>query len=227
MKLDRRTFKQGFVTVFPLWVAAIPVALAYVTAAQDAGLNWPEIQLMSLTVYSASAQIAAVQLLAVGAPVFTILATAGVLNLHFLLYGLSLTRRIRFSRIERAIAAYILTDAAYGVTIPASSASFSFLFGAGLSLYLAWNLLTALAILLGHMIAIPASAHLEFAAPLTFFLLLVSTAKTRLDYGIVGLSAVAVVVCRALQLGSATIPIVGVAGALVGAWALERKRAAA
>jgi len=224
MKIEWCAFKQGFRAVFPLWLAAAPVALAYVTAAQDAGLGWLDIQLMSLTVYSASAQIAAVQLLAVGAPLLTILATAGVLNLHFLLYGLSLARRIQLSRLERAIAAYILTDGTYGVTIAASNANFSFLFGAGLSLYLAWNLLTALGVLLGHVIVIPASAHLEFAAPLTFFLLLISTARTRLDYGIVALSAVAVVVCRWMQLGSATIPVVGVTGALVGAWVLERKR---
>jgi len=224
MQFDWRAFKQGFRAVIPLWLAAAPVAFAYTAAAREAGLGAWEIQLMSLTVYSAAAQIAAVQLLSAGAPLFTILVIAGVMNIHFLLYGLSLVRRMRLSRVERAISAYILTDAAYGVAIAdGSKGSFSFLFGAGLSLFLAWNGLTALGVLVGRVIVIPASAQLDFAAPLTFFLLLVVTAKTRLDYGVAVLSAVAAMLCHWMQLGSTAVPIVGVSGALVGAWAQESR----
>ncbi len=225
MQFDSRSFKQGFKAVLPLWLAAAPVAFAYTAAAREAGLAAWEIQLMSLTVYSASAQIAAVQMLSVGAPIFTILVTAGVMNIHFLLYGLSLARRIELSRMERAISAYVLTDAAYGVTIAAGGeANFSFLFGAGLNLLLAWNTLTALGVLVGRVIVIPAWAQLDFAAPLTFFLLLILTAETRLDYAVVLISAVATLLCREMQLGSAAVPIVGVGGALVGAWAIESSR---
>jgi|FLYN01.1.fsa_nt_gi predicted branched-subunit amino acid permease len=218
MKLDWRAFRRGFRAAIPLWLAAASVALAYVIAAREAGLSVLEIQLMSLTVYSASAQIAALQLLAAGAPALTILVTAGVMHLHFLLYGVSLARRMELSRLERMVSAYMLTDGAYVVTLAGGNeSSFSFLFGAGLSLFLAWNGLTMLGVLLGNLIVIPASVQLDFAAPLTFFVLLVATVKTWPGCGVAVFSAAAAVLCHWMQFGSATVLIVGVAGALVGA----------
>jgi predicted branched-subunit amino acid permease len=182
VKVDTHAFRHGLKTALPFWLPAAPVAFAYVAAAREAGFSALDIQWMSLTVYSASAQIAAVQL--AGAPIVTILVTAGVVNLHFILYGLSLARRIPLSWGERAASAYVLTDAAYGIAIAAGEkATSAFLFGAGVSLFLAWNVMTALGLLLG--LVIPASAQLEFAAPLTFFVLLVLTARTRLDYTVI------------------------------------------
>jgi predicted branched-subunit amino acid permease len=218
LTLDWRVFRQGFRAVIPLWLAAAPVALAFSIAAWDAGLNPWEMQLMSLTIYSASAQIAMAQFLSTGTPTVTILATTVAVNLHFLLYGLSLTKHIKLSRLERVIAAYVLTDATYAITIAAgTSSSFSFLFGAGVSMFLAWNLLTALA----RLIVLPSSASFGFAAPLTFFILLISTMKTRLDLGIALFSAIAALLCT--QFGSAALVIVGISGALLGAWLSESR----
>ena len=53
--------------MLPLWLGAIPFAIAYSIAAQKAGLNAAEIQLMSLTVSAAAAQMGIVQLLTIGA----------------------------------------------------------------------------------------------------------------------------------------------------------------
>jgi predicted branched-subunit amino acid permease len=172
-----------------------------------------ETQVMSLTVYSAAGQMAVVQLLSTGAPAFTILLATLMMNLHHVLYGLSLAKRIEFSRVERVIAAYLLTDTAYAASITAGG-NFSFLFGAELSIFLAWNLCTALTLLLGHFVTVP--PQLGFIVPLTFFVLLISSIKTRLEVWVALFSAAATVVCLSMQLGAATVLIVGVTGALVG-----------
>ncbi len=219
---DLSVLLQGFRAVMPLWLAAAPFALAFTVASQQAGLSALEIQLMSLTVYSAAAQIAAVQLASAGASSITILATAVTMNLHQLLYGWLLARRMKLSRAQRAIGAYLLTDAAFGVTVTAGNkATFSFLLGAELSLFLAWNGFTALSLVFGHLVTIPASAHLDFIVPLTFFALLISTIKTRLHVAVAILSASATLLCLSIQVGNATVIIVGFAGALVGTWFSE------
>jgi predicted branched-subunit amino acid permease len=112
----------------------------------------------------------------------------------------------------------LLTDAAYGVTIAAGeNAAFAFLFGAEVSLYLIWNGFTALGVWLGHMVMIPASLPLDFVVPLTFFVLLVSTVKTRIDVGVAFISTAAAVPCLTMQVGVSTVLIVALAGALAGA----------
>jgi predicted branched-subunit amino acid permease len=215
---------QGFRTVLPLWLASAPVAIAYSITAREAGLNPLEIQIMSLTLYSATAQMSLVQLSTAGASMVPILLTVVMMNLHFVIYGLSLAKRIKLSGVERVAAASLLTDSAYGVTIAArENPNFAFLFGAELSLFLGWNLSTALGILVGHLVTIPAWAHLDFLAPLTFFILLTSSLKTWSDVVVAAFSVATAIVCLSMQLGSITILIVGLMGAFIGSWMINRQ----
>lgn len=215
-------FRQGFKAVLPLWLAAAPFAFAYVVAAQKAGLSALEIQLMSLTMYSGAAQIATTQFLSGGASVMAIVTTAVLINLHHALYGLSFMRRLPLSRIQSMLGAYFISDVAYGVSMAAKSLSFDFLFGAELSLFLSWNVCTALGLFVGSMIVLPAWMQLDFIVPLSFFVLLVSSTKTWLDAAIVGLSALVALGCLLLQLGSLTLIIVAITGALAGEWLSQR-----
>ena len=89
--------------------------------------------------------------------------------------------------------AYLLTDEAYAVTIihynkpdtPPATRHWFFL-GAGLALWLEWQVSTALGILLGARI--PASWSLDFALPLTFMGLVIPTLHDR-PHVAAGLSA--------------------------------------
>lgn len=225
LRLYSRPFLQGIKAVLPLWLASAPFAIAYALAARQSGLSILDTELMSLTVYSGAAQMSIIQLLSDRASLLLMLLTALALNLHHILYGLSLARRIEFSRLERALASYLLTDSVYGVTIVAgTSASFSWLFGAGLSLFVAWNVFTAAGILIGHLLIIPATAHLDLVAPLTFSALLVSVLRSKLDILVAIVSAIGAILCLSLHLGSGTILVVGILGALIGAWLAERRQ---
>jgi predicted branched-subunit amino acid permease len=212
-------FSSGFKAVLPLWLAALPVGLAYTAAARDAGLSAGQIQLMSVTVYSAAAQMAMVQLWSAGAPGWTLLVTVAAMNIHNLLYGLSLRRQMPLSWVQRALAAYLLTDAAYGVTAAAGErASFSFLLGAEASMFVAWNGSVALGLVFGQFVHLPPGLRLDFVVPLTFGVLLASSLKTRLDWLVAAVSAGLALACAALGLGSVSIVVVGLGGALAGAW---------
>jgi predicted branched-subunit amino acid permease len=212
-------FSRGFRAVLPLWLAALPVGLAYTAAAHDAGLSAIQVQVMSITVYSAAAQMAMVQLWSAGAPGWTLLLTVAAMNIHNLLYGLSLRRQMPLSRAQRALAASLLTDAAYGVTAAAGErASFGFLLGAEASMFAAWNGSVALGLAFGPLLHLPPGLRLDFVVPLTFGVLLAASLKTRLDWLVAAVSAGLALACAALGLGSISIVVVGLGGALAGAW---------
>src|SRR5690348_553700 len=81
----RALLMRGFVGLMPLWTGAIPVGIAYAVAARAAGLSFFQTELMSLTVFSAAAQLSAVALLASGSPVIVVMLTALSLNLQLFL----------------------------------------------------------------------------------------------------------------------------------------------
>jgi len=219
MRIDHLSpsFRRGFRSVIPLSVAGAPFALAYVIAAQNAGLNALQIQLMSLTLYSAASQIAVVQMLPTGASTVTLIITLVVINLHYLLYGLSLVKRVPLSPWQRILTPFLLTDTIYGITIAERrNENFAFLLGAELSLFLCWNGFTALAILFGHNFIDFQAAHLDFVAPLTFFVLLISVFKSRLDMMIAVLAVVVTGLCLSAGLGSMTLILVAIGVPLIG-----------
>jgi branched chain amino acid efflux pump len=83
----------------------------------------------------------------------------------------------------KTLLAYLLTDEAYAVTIlnyerdGAAPAGHWFFLGAGLTLWVSWQLSTAAGILLGT--ALPESWPLDFALPITFIALIVPALKDR------------------------------------------------
>ena len=210
-------FRRGFVAILPFWLAAAPFGLAYALAAQEAQLSGLETQLMSLFIFSAVAQMALVQLLSTDTSMWLILLTMLIMNLHHLLYGLSLNREIKLTSWQRFVTAFLLTDAAYGVTIvDAKKRGFSFLLGAGLSMFTAWNLFTGSGIWLRSVITKPPAVQLNFVVPLTFFLLLVLVIKTRIDLLVAVVSVGLTIIFSQIELGNATALLIGIFGSLLG-----------
>jgi len=144
---------------------------------------------MSLSVYSAAAQIAIAQFIITHASPLTILFTVFLMNLHNVLYGLSLSGQVRFTCLQKAAAAFGLTDFAFGATVAQpENTQLAFLLGIELSIYLSWNLCTGAAILFEPILHSLGNLHVDFIIPLTFFLLLLSTLKRRLHVAVAAVS---------------------------------------
>jgi len=102
-----------------------------------------------------------------------------------------------------------LTDVAYGMTVAESrNTKVAFLLGAEFSIYLGWNLFTALAILLGDRLINPAWDHLDFIASLTFFALLVMVTRSWFDSLVALFAMILTLICVSLGLGSVTLLVV-------------------
>lgn len=220
-------FRRGFTAILPLWLAAAPFALSYVFAAREANLSPLEIQLMSLVVFSAAAQIAFLQLLSTDSSTLIILLTMLAMNAHHLLYGVSLSGRLDLSRARRFIAAFMLTDAAYGVSVSAwNKGAARFLFGAELSMFVAWNLFTAAALWSGSILALIPASQVAFVVPLTFLILLLSVVESRLDMLVALVSAGMATLFHLLGLGNVAVLLAGIGAPLLGL-AVDSRRAGA
>jgi len=201
----------------PLWLGVVPFALVYAVLARDAGLSLFETQALSVLVFAGSAQVSAVGLFGAGAAALEIVSTTFLLNVRHVLYGLSLGRRIPLSGRQRPVAAYFLTDEAFGVVVASGERTFAFLLGAELSLFAVWNLATFGGAVAGSAIADPARLGIDLVFPLAFLALLVPLVRTRVELLVaVVAGALAFGLARTLP-GGLPILVTGVAGSLLGA----------
>jgi len=177
-------FQAGARAELPLLISAFPFGLIYGALALRVGLSPAAVQAMSSIVFAGSAQIVTSQLVLEAAPVFVIVLTIGVINLRHMLYSASIAPYLqKVSMKWKVLLSYLLTDEAYAPSIihyekqELTPKSHMFLLGAGASLWITWQISTALGILVGA--AIPQSWPLDFALPLTFIALVVPVLKNR------------------------------------------------
>jgi predicted branched-subunit amino acid permease len=214
-------FWQGYLALLPLWTGAIPAGVAYGVAARGAGLSVFETQLMSLTVFSAAAQIGAVSLLGAGGSALLLVGTVLALNAQLLLLGLAVGRQLRLSWPQRLLTAWLLTDGAYGVSLGVGPLRLAVLVGAGASMYSGWNIGTALGALLGAALPSPTAFGIDLVAPLAFLAVLVPLVRTR-PMMLVALAAggTAYLVSQVAPSGLAVLGA-GLAGCLLGGWLMR------
>jgi predicted branched-subunit amino acid permease len=186
------------------------------------GLTVPQALAMTLLVYSGSAQMASLPLIAAGTPVWVALLTAGIVNLRFIIF--SATMWPYFSRLpfaRRMLLGYVTADigvalfmARYANAPDAERGSTEQLWyftGIASATWLAWQPLSIAGILLAEVI--PGAWGLEFAAILALIAIMLPMLSGR--PAIAGcLTAGAVAVAAAplpLKLGLLLAVIAGVA----------------
>ncbi len=172
-------FHAGFRAVLPLWIGIVPFGAAYAVSARAAGIGPFETQLMSLLVFAGGAQFAAVGLVAAGAGPWTLVSTTLLVNLRHVLYGVVVGATTPLRGGHRWLAAHLLTDEVFGVHIAQGRGRAGFLMGAGVSLYLVWNLATLAGSLLAHAMPDPGAIGLDIVFPLAFLALLVPLLRDR------------------------------------------------
>jgi predicted branched-subunit amino acid permease len=191
--------------------------MIYGVAARGAHISAPLTQAMSVVIFAGSAQFAVVQLVAVGTPAIILVLTGVVLNLRHVLYSATLAPPLRASAARwKVMLAYLLTDEMFGVVVARLRAGLPererlwYALGAGLGLWIAWQLSTLAGVLLGAKI--PSGWSLDFTATLTFIALAVPLIADRAGAACALAAAVAAVVALSapLKLGLVAATMVGV-----------------
>lgn len=175
---------SGVKAELPIAIAVIPFGMIYGVLALAAGIPPLVAQAMSSIVFAGSAQFITVQLLVSGALPGVIVVTAAIVNLRHALYSASVAPYMQpLHPFWKWLLAYLLTDEAYAVAIThyqderASENKHWFFLGAGLTLWLTWQVSSGVGIFLGAQV--PQSWSLEFTLALTFIGLVVPTLKER------------------------------------------------
>ena len=184
MNSQRRSFWAGVRAELPLLLGVIPFGMIYGVLALAAGLRPLPAQMMSSIVFAGSAQFITAQLVREAVPGLVIVLTIAIVNLRHLLYSASVAPYVRALPVRwKILLSYLLTDEAYAVTIinyereGLKPSGHWFFLGAGLTLWVSWQVSTAAGILLGA--TLPESWPLDFALPITFIALIIPTLKDR------------------------------------------------
>lgn len=197
---DRDGFREGFRDVLPILLGVAPFGLVTGVTAAEVGIPWAPAIGQSVLVFAGASQLAALQLLSVGAPFAVILLTTALLNLRFALYSATLAPHLRGPRWPRRLAlASILTDQSMALGTHRYAvhrdrgAKVAYYVGVSLPVWLVWVIAAIVGVTVGA--AVPASWSLEFAVPLVFLTLWVRTlAHGRAPVWVAGAVAVAVAI---------------------------------
>jgi 4-azaleucine resistance transporter AzlC len=179
-----REFWRGVREEAPILLGVVPFGLIFGALAMGASISIPAAQAMSSIIFAGASQIIAAQMIGSGASILVIILVVFVVNLRHALYSASVAPHVNHLNLGwKMILAYLLTDEAYAVTISHYNkpGDFSkkhwYFLGAGLTLWSAWQVSTALGIFLGAQL--PQSWPLDFVLPLTFIAIVVPALKDK------------------------------------------------
>lgn len=176
-------FRSGLRDAVPLQIGLIPYGLIAGIAAVRVGLTPIEALSLSAFVYAGASQLAALDLLGSGAPLFIIVVTGAVVNARILMYSASIAPYFRSYRLRwRAVYAALLVGMGYARAIGEYQEDDSlhhgwYYFGIAISLYVVWIVTTAAGVVVGA--SIPSGLNLTFVVPLVFLAMTVSAIKDR------------------------------------------------
>ena len=175
----------------------------------QSGLSALEALLMTLIVYAGSAQLAAVPMIAAGAPLWVILAAAFCVNLRFVVFSAHLRPYLmHLPRWQRMVTGYVTGDLSYvffarrfphpGQSADELARQQAYLMGNCAVNYLAWMAASVTGVALAN--AIPTAWGLGFAGILALLGVLSSLASSPLRIVSAGVAGAAAVAAWALPL---------------------------
>jgi 4-azaleucine resistance transporter AzlC len=222
-------FWSGVRDLAPLLFGVAPYGLVFGVLALSSGIPAGTAMAMSSVLFAGASQFLLAQLFAAGALPIVMVAAVALVNLRHALYSASFAPHVAHLPPRWKLAlSYLLTDESYAVSIrrleggrPSRNRHW-YLLGAGVTLWLGWQLATAAGIALGAQL--PSSLPLDFALPLTFIAIVVPMIRSRAAVAAAIASAAVALACAGwpYKLGMMAASLAGVlAGALA---ALRRRR---
>tara|TARA_B000000441_G_C21639840_1_gene288603 strand:- start:134 stop:826 length:693 start_codon:yes stop_codon:yes gene_type:complete len=189
---------KGFYDVSPLLLPVVPFGIIFGAIGIELGFGPYITYATSIIIFSWASQIVFFQLLSNGASSLIAITSSSVVSTRHLLYGAVVAQYLsKLSLMWKIFLSYLLTDQAFAVSQEFFKKNSNdeykhyHLLGAGLTLWIVWQLTTVIGILLGSIV--PEELGLSFTIPLTFLALLINYFR-KIDHLIViflsGLSSI-------------------------------------
>ena len=198
MSKKKENLLKGFYDVSPLLLPVVPFGIIFGAIGIELGFGPYITYATSIIIFSGASQIVFFQLLSNGASSLIAITSSSVVSTRHLLYGAVVAQYLsKLSLIWKIFLSYLLTDQAFAVSQEFFKKNSNdeykhyHLLGAGLTLWIVWQLTTLIGILLGSIV--PEELGLSFTIPLTFLALLINYFR-KIDHLIViflsGLSSI-------------------------------------
>ena len=198
MSKKKENLLKGFYDVSPLLLPVVPFGIIFGAIGIELGFGPYITYATSIIIFSGASQIVFFQLLSNGASSLIAITSSSVVSTRHLLYGAVVAQYLsKLSLIWKIFLSYLLTDQAFAVSQEFFKKNSNdeykhyHLLGAGLTLWIVWQLTTVVGILLGSIV--PEELGLSFTIPLTFLALLINYFR-KIDHLIViflsGLSSI-------------------------------------
>ncbi|WP_336333062.1 AzlC family ABC transporter permease [Pseudomonas putida] len=222
-----QAFKQGAHSALPLTSGIVPFGLITGVTAIGMGLSPADAVGMTLLFYSGSAQMVVMQLMQSAALPVTMVVTALVINLRFLMYSASLAPHLgHLPRRRKWLMAFLLSDQSFALcTLKMGSGelgrhAYPYYAGTAITMWFGWNLSVLAGMYLGA--GIPEDWSLGFAIPLSFLALLIPGIRNAAMLG-------AALTGGALAVLAADLPynlglLVGALGGIIAGLAIEHRQ---
>jgi len=179
MSVKTKNFVRGFIDVLPLLIPVVPFGVIFGAIGIELGFGPYVTYATSIIIFSGASQIVFFQLLSAGASSIVAITSSSVISTRHLLYGAVINQYLTNLSIYWKIGlSYILTDQAFAVSNEyfkknkKDKFKHYYLLGAGIMLWVTWQLTTIVGILLGSIV--PEELGLTFTIPLTFLALLIN-----------------------------------------------------
>jgi 4-azaleucine resistance transporter AzlC len=217
-----RTFRDGLRAVAPLAIAVAGFGISFGVLARAAGMGSVAPVVMSITTFGGSAQFAAAAILGNGGGVAAAAAAAVMLNARYLPIGVTVAPWLPGGAVSRFLRAQLVVDETWALAA-AGDGRYNprVLLAAGLGLFPAWVVGTAVGVVLGDALPDPTTLGLDAAFPALFLGLLIPQIRGRplaIRAAALG-AAIALVLTPLLPVG---LPIVAAAAATLLGLRTER-----
>ena len=172
-------------------IAFIPWAIVTGIAMRSIGLSTFESMAMSLLVFSGTAQLGSLPLIASGAPLWLVFATGAVMSLRFVIYSAALAPAFAGqSWAKRAAGSYLLVDGGFSLLAPrmlqsaeddpspeAAAWRFGYFLVPSLFGWVIWQVFTGVGVVGAELM--PRDWSLEFMATIALLVTLVPVSRAR------------------------------------------------
>lgn len=215
-------FRRGLRVGVALGTAIFVYGLAFGLVAAQAGLSWGWALAMSATVFSGSAQLAALSVVQAGqATLLTLFATVLVMNARYLLFGATIQPWLSAAGPLRGYASLLMIgDANWIATMRAAGkgeTDRAYLAGTGVPLMGAWLAGTAVGVIFGRVLPDPHAFGADMMLPAFAAAMMAVMMKGRSSLVPVAVGAAAVLLVTPLAGTGWGIVAAGLAGAAVAA----------
>jgi predicted branched-subunit amino acid permease len=196
---DRAAFREGVHAFSPTLMAMFSWGLVTGIAMSKSVLTLPQALGMSLLVYAGTSQLAVLPLLAAKLPIWTVLLTAAMVNVRFLIFSAGLTPHFSYLSLwRRLLLGYFNGDIVYLLFqkksfangyVPGKEAYF---WGMAGTSWLAWQVASIIGILLASLF--PNNWGLELAGTLVLLPLIITAIVNRSTLAAVVVAAIVALV---------------------------------